>query len=244
MAASDPRLWLVEVGHTRLKRAQLAADGTLAMAVAESLPAFDGWAEAHAGARVILTDVRDEASSRELVSILQRRGVRWTRVALGDVDLPVAPAYGSLGTDRWLAVNAAWQMHERALVVVDIGTATTLDVVDQAGVHRGGWILPGPDAARAGLLARAPGLERAREQADLPLSPATDTAQALERGLVLQQVGAIRLGVERAGIALGCSPLFVLTGGGASTVQSALNPDDRQPDLVLLGLALAASRMT
>ncbi len=244
MAATDAGPWLVEVGHTRLKRARLDADGGLGMTVAESIDSFEGWAEAHRGARVVFSDVRAEASTLELLAVLQRHDVRWTRLGLGEVDLPVAPAYGSLGADRWLAANAAWQMHRQALVVVDIGTATTLDVVDQAGVHRGGWILPGPDAARSGLLARAPGLERAREPADLPLSPATDTAQALERGLVLQQVGAIRLGLERAGVALGCTPRFVLTGGGSSTVQSLLSPDDRQPDLVLLGLALAASRMT
>ncbi|MBY6203938.1 type III pantothenate kinase [Halomonas denitrificans] len=244
MAASNPEPWLVEVGHTRLKRAQLDGAGGLGRTVAESIDAFDRWAEAHPGSRVLLTDVRGDAAKGELVAVLQSHSIRWTPVGLGDVDLPVAPAYASLGTDRWLAVNAAWQMHGQALVVVDIGTATTLDVVDSSGIHRGGWILPGPDAARSGLLARAPGLERAREAADLPLAPALDTAQALERGLVLQQAGAIRLGIERAGRTLGCSPVFVLTGGGASTVQSALDPDDRQPDLVLLGLALAATRMT
>lgn len=241
MAATEREHWLVELGHTRLKRARLKDDGALGMTVAESILAFAGWAEAHPGAQVTLAGVPAPAIVERLVGMMADAGIRCRRVALGEPVLPVSPAYRSLGVDRWLAFNAAWVLHETALCVIDVGTATTVDVVDASGAHRGGWILPGLEAARAGLLEKAPGLERPREAATLPLSPATDTAQALERGLVLQQIGAIRLGIERSGVVLGRAPIVVLTGGAAATVQSALDIDDLQPDLVLHGLALAAT---
>ena len=244
MAGAERERWLVELGHSRLKRARLKSDGGLGMTVAESIMAFGGWAEEHRGAEVVLAGVPSSAIVERLVRDLRDCGVSCSQVGLGAAPLPVAPAYGSLGVDRWLAFNAAWQLHRSSLCVIDAGTAVTLDLVDQAGTHCGGWILPGLEAARSGLLERAPGLERPREAATLPMSPATDTAQALERGLVLQQVGAIRLGIERAAVALGHRPTVVLTGGGAATVQSALEIDDLQPDLVLHGLALAATALS
>lgn len=240
VAGAEREHWLVELGHSRLKRAMLKADGTLGMTMAESISAFGDWADAHRGARVTLAGVPAPGILRSLIDELERSGVSCRRVELGSASLPVRAGYSSLGVDRWLAFNAAWVVHESALCVIDTGTATTLDIVDEAGKHRGGWILPGLDAARDGLLERAPGLERPREAATLPLSPATDTAQALERGLVLQQIGALRLGIERATTSLGRRPTVVMTGGAAATVQSALDIDDLQPDLVLHGLALAA----
>lgn len=244
MTGAERDHWLVELGHSRLKRARLKPDGGLGMTVAESIVSFAGWAEEHRGARVTLAGVPGPNIVRRVVEVLEDCGVTCSRIQLGDAALPVAPAYASLGVDRWLAFNAAWQLHRSSLCVIDAGTAVTLDLVDGAGKHRGGWILPGLDAARRGLLERAPGLERPREAATLPTAPATDTAQALERGLVLQQIGAIRLGIERAAVALGRRPTAVLTGGGAATVQSALDIDDLQPDLVLHGLALAATALS
>lgn len=52
-----------------------------------------------------------------------------------------------LGVDRWLALLAAFHLPERsaeqAVCVIDCGTALTLDVVDEAGQHLGGYIAPG-----------------------------------------------------------------------------------------------------
>ncbi len=48
-----------------------------------------------------------------------------------------------LGVDRWLAMLAAFNKAMQACVVVDAGTALTIDVLDEQGTHQGGFILPG-----------------------------------------------------------------------------------------------------
>ena len=48
-----------------------------------------------------------------------------------------------LGVDRWLAIVAAYQQFPEALLVIDAGTAITMDLVDAQGQHLGGYILPG-----------------------------------------------------------------------------------------------------
>lgn len=58
--------------------------------------------------------------------------------------LPTRYDVNQLGIDRWLAMLGAWRVHqvEPLSLIVDVGTAMTLDVLDQHG-HRGGWIGPG-----------------------------------------------------------------------------------------------------
>jgi type III pantothenate kinase len=63
-------------------------------------------------------------------------------------------AHQNLGIDRWLAVVASHYLYpNKHCVVIDSGTATKIDVVNQTGQHLGGWILPGLDMMVASLLA-------------------------------------------------------------------------------------------
>jgi len=55
----------------------------------------------------------------------------------------------SLGCDRWLGMIASYEMlKEKSFVLVDIGTAITIDIVNKSGVHLGGLIFPGVDKLR------------------------------------------------------------------------------------------------
>ncbi|XPF93445.1 type III pantothenate kinase [Colwellia sp. RE-S-Sl-9] len=58
----------------------------------------------------------------------------------------------SLGVDRWLTlVGASALFPKTGVVIIDAGTATTFDVLDQDGKHQGGWILSGIDLLLAQL---------------------------------------------------------------------------------------------
>ncbi len=48
-----------------------------------------------------------------------------------------------MGVDRWLAMIAAWHKYHQACLVVDCGTAITIDAIDESGQHLGGHIVPG-----------------------------------------------------------------------------------------------------
>ncbi len=67
-----------------------------------------------------------------------------------------------LGADRWAALIGAWHVTgaRRALCVVDVGTAMTIDFLDATGRHRGGYIVPGPTLSMFSLLHGTSGILR------------------------------------------------------------------------------------
>ena len=59
--------------------------------------------------------------------------------------------FGALGIDRWLAILAGFQRIAGAMVVIDAGSALTVDFVDELGKHKGGYIVPGISMMRDSL---------------------------------------------------------------------------------------------
>jgi len=55
----------------------------------------------------------------------------------------------SLGCDRWLGMIASYEFSEgNCFILVDIGTAITIDIVNRTGIHQGGLIFPGIERIR------------------------------------------------------------------------------------------------
>lgn len=144
----------------------------------------------------------------------------------------------ALGVDRWLALLAAWQQVGGAVVVVDAGTALTVDGLDASGTHQGGYIMPG-----LGLLHRALHQETAGVRyAIAPVSecaPGVTTADAVNRGVVLMAAAAVEAAVQNLHAKTGSGPVL-LCGGDASIMALHLKvPVFLVPDMVLAGLAVA-----
>ncbi|MCU7796210.1 MAG: type III pantothenate kinase [Candidatus Thiodiazotropha sp. (ex Semelilucina semeliformis)] len=148
---------------------------------------------------------------------------------------------GRLGVDRWLALLAARSLFKTPSVVVDCGSATTLDSIDSAGRHLGGVILPGLHLFQRCLVANT----------DIPAFEdsgtidyfATDTASGISSGAMLATASSVARMVEmlqkRSGEQVNC----LLTGGGSQLLAQHLNVSHRLvPNLVLQGLALLAGR--
>ena len=145
-----------------------------------------------------------------------------------------------MGVDRWVALIGAWAEMQSSCLVVDAGTAVTIDALDDDGRHLGGQILPG-------IVLMADAL--AKQTSDIPATKAAaagayngiamfanNTRNAVGSGAISAVTGA----VERAIRALrsnDCDATVVLTGGDASRILAAL--DERslhRPNLVLQGL--------
>lgn len=144
-----------------------------------------------------------------------------------------------LGVDRWLAMVAAFDALHTSVLVVDCGTAATLDLIDDGGRHLGGLILPGLGMMRSALLrgtqlAVSPSL-------DAPPALAQDTESGIAAGTHQALIGAIARTLAQAHDLLGRTPLLVLTGGDGILVHRQLG-GRLEPDLVLQGLALLARR--
>ncbi|MCU0864767.1 MAG: type III pantothenate kinase [Planctomycetes bacterium] len=142
---------------------------------------------------------------------------------------------GSLGPDRWLGALAA---HRRfgAAIVVDCGTATTINLVDASGTFRGGAIAPGLRAMQAGMAAVTPRLPVADLDA-VPCMPARSSSSAVSSGVLLGYCGMVERLVADAIARAGGSVQVVVTGGNAERLlrHSRLRPH-HEPALVHLGL--------
>ena len=144
-----------------------------------------------------------------------------------------------LGVDRWLACVAAWNAVEGSVVVVDLGTAATLDFVTEDGRHLGGYIVPGLGLMATALARDTAGVRVAGDLAP-ELGPGRSTAQAVRRGATAMLVDFIEASVARFAKECRDTPLVALTGGDAGLLADRFTFQPRlEPDLVLDGLALA-----
>ncbi len=144
-----------------------------------------------------------------------------------------------LGVDRWMTLIGARDLINRTLIIVDCGTATTIDALDQSGQHMGGIILPGLGMMRDSLLDGTAISKSGR--ASKPGHFAKDTASGINSGRVLATTCLIervaRSLRDRVGGEIGC----VLTGGSAEEIKDVLKLNFyHEPNLVLLGLAMVA----
>ncbi|MGC9456303.1 MAG: type III pantothenate kinase [Halothiobacillaceae bacterium] len=162
----------------------------------------------------------------------------------------VRPAYedpAKFGVDRYMALLAARAKHRnRAVVVLDLGTAVTVDAMDRGGRHLGGLILPGLSMLSAALHQRLPQLAceeepggRIPEDALLPVT----TEDAVAMGTHAFYVGGIEQIVVDLCQRMEADPVILACGGDAAVFCQASGLEiDQQPNLVLDGMVLAARR--
>lgn len=233
---------LLDVGNTRIKWAEVT-QGVI----------FNTGAVAHAGKpadalsilgvdepeQVWISSVAGPAHDLALTKICVARWQRAPQYARTKAEqLGLHNGYADpqrLGTDRWLAMIAAWAETPSDCIVVDAGTALTVDVIGADGRHRGGIIAAGLQTSEKAVLGatRFPTRETPLTvHAGLGL----DTEACVRQGAMLSVLGAI----DRAAAQLP-GARRVITGGDAQTLKPHLGEDWLlRPCLVLEGLLLVA----
>jgi len=144
-----------------------------------------------------------------------------------------------LGSDRWAALVAAWNFNQRACIVVNVGTAVTIDALSDSGEFLGGVIMPGINLMRESLQSgtKIRTLLTGTFQ-DFPQS----TDDAVHTGLVHSVLGAIehfyyRVSTQLNEPALKC----FISGGGSSELKPFIEiPFQVIDNLVLEGLIIIA----
>ncbi|MFO0977580.1 MAG: type III pantothenate kinase [Planctomycetaceae bacterium] len=161
-----------------------------------------------------------------------------------DVDFPAR-----VGIDRLLNALAVARLREsgRPAIVVDSGTATTVDLVTSDGAFRGGSILPGLRLSAHAMhdyTARLPLVDVDETLTALPSLPGRNTEAAMLAGLFIGQLGAVREISERLAEAARrdfhetqSAQLFI-TGGGGRQLADHLADSAYVDSLALHGLAL------
>ena len=155
----------------------------------------------------------------------------------------------TLGMDRVCNVVAAWELFHGAAMVVDFGTATTIDIGDARGNFIGGLILPGLGTAMRDLHMHAARLPKVQLEYPEKLIGRT-TVSAMQSGILYGTVALVeglvqRLLGELAELGITGEIPVISTGGFGGLIRSRC-PVIRAhyPYLVLYGLAALHSRAT
>ena len=143
-----------------------------------------------------------------------------------------------VGADRIVDAVAGLRLHRPPLIIIDCGTTTVLNAVSREGDYLGGAIAPGIGMAADALAERASMLRRVDLQ---PPKKAigTNTAAALQSGILFGYAGLIDSMVERFKAEIG-TDAWVIGTGGWSLLMSQLTTaiDHVDPNLTLTGLRL------
>jgi type III pantothenate kinase len=165
-----------------------------------------------------------------------------------DIKLPVTIDVDNpreVGPDRIVNVSAGFVEFGGPLIVVDIGTATTFDVVTPEGIFIGGVIIPGPETAMTALADKAARLFDVRlERPETVLGKSTESA--LISGLFYGSVGQVDFIIEKLIEETGFDrPSIIATGGLADTIGKSSRLITRvDSDLTLRGLRHIADMNT
>lgn len=146
-----------------------------------------------------------------------------------------------LGVDRWLAMLGGYSRARGACVVVDCGSAITVDMIDQHGVHQGGYISPGITAMYRSLFANTHGVKVVKGNDVDDLSPGRDTESAVSSAQLIMITGLIQRAVQQLSIdgESASLPELLMTGGDGLQLSKFLSRSVFVPDLVFEGLELA-----
>lgn len=218
---------LLDQGNTRTRWVVMAGDhvaarGSFGEAGAEPHDGLAAWADRVS--RVAVSSVADAGRRAALAGTLRRLGHREpcflaAQAAAGGISSGYRdPA--RLGVDRWLAMLGARRLGSGPFLVVDAGTAMTLDAVDARGQHLGGYIVPGlrlqcraleAGTARVGLSELEPVTEWGR-----------DTAEAVANGVLLSLAALVDRALIELRRGVGDTCRLVLTGGDARRIAPVL----------------------
>jgi type III pantothenate kinase len=237
---------LIDMGNSRLKWAmsiegKLQSSHALANTQLTESALRAAWAELKPNS-VWLACVGNSA----LLELVQRVAMQLWRIDIALIQSS-SQAFGvqngyeqpeKLGVDRWLAMLAAKQHYQGALCIIDCGTAITIDVLDERGVHQGGLISAGLGLMHSALNSGTDKLPAitANTQA-FEFSLARNTQAAIAHGTTAAALGLIDYVARQ----LPVTTTFLLTGGDAPRLYSQLKlAVIIDSDLVLRGLALFA----
>ena len=264
-ASRTNKVLLADVGNSRTKLALLSG-------VSQGMPLlerrydldsrdfnsddFENWLRAAvpASATFFIASVYDTAAAQletaiSAVSATHHLLVQRQRVHFSDFPLGVKTDQPDrVGIDRLAAATAASHLvsSKNGCIVIDCGTAASVDMVASEGQFLGGAILPGP-----ALLARslADGTSLLPEVSSLghaspPPMPGRSTNNAITAGIGFGIRGAVCRLVDEARRELGPEADIFLTGGWRGVVRGEFSNVREFPDLVLFGIGIAAMRIS
>lgn len=242
-------LMVIDIGNTRIKWSQVKEGGRLDTMQAvmhgdiASSPLKKSLMTAD---KVIIANVAENGIALQLTKMTPEHGeVIFAVVQAEACGVTNRYSQHNLGIDRWAAVIAAWHHYKQPTIVINAGTAITIDALSQEigtkkATYLGGSIMPGLQLMYNSLAAsteRLP-LESTGKFSVFP----DDTQDAIHSGCINAIVGAVVLQLKQLEKHCTFLPKVVISGGDAVKIAEALSKQMKRvavvDDLVLQGLVL------
>ena len=157
----------------------------------------------------------------------------------------ISSAFNSekLGVDRWLSILAARAQSHEACIVVDCGSAITVDLITSQGEHLGGYIAPGLRLMREALSTKTTAINLGKIGYSESAFPGRNTVQAIKSAELAMFMGLIAQAKNILGNYEAGECLVWLTGGDGEWLSSMLAESKFVEDLVLDGLDVALTML-
>jgi type III pantothenate kinase len=242
---------VVDVGNTAIKWGRCAG-GRVAEACSLPPESPDAWRE-QAGkwplpspAAWVVTGVHPQR--RNTFADYARRRGDTVVVLTAAASLPMCVRLEKpdhAGIDRLLDAVAANSRRPAGVpaVVIDAGSAVTVDWLAADGAFAGGAILPGPRLMAAALHEHTALLPAILPPHEAPPLPGDSTIAAMAAGIFWAVAGGVRALVERYAAGMKATPRVFLTGGDGPVLHAVLPEADLWPTMTLEGIRLSAEAL-
>ncbi|MDC0089127.1 type III pantothenate kinase [Gammaproteobacteria bacterium] len=151
-----------------------------------------------------------------------------------------------LGDDRWAAIVASSLLHEQPLIIVDCGTAISIDVVSAKGIHLGGYILGGFDGYSRSFK-NAYHLKNIKIKEGMASQKKyfpKKTEDGITEGYLLMVISAIENTYNQVKKNQNTPPKLLISGGYGKIISKRLSVKNKyEPDLVLKSIGLIGNRL-
>lgn len=211
---------LLDIGNTSIKACALSVDEAFDnIQTVSPIAVYDDvqtWIDSivfKPHCKVIIASVRSESENQAILQALAAQGFKVQSVATEKRRFGLTNSYANeskMGVDRWLAMLGAQLLCPEPFVVLDAGTAITVDGVAD-GQHLGGWIVPGFQLAQQAVTGNTRRVFQASFD-DTNLTFGQDTEACLHYGCVAQANGLLAM-AEHIMSKIGKDYRVVISGG-------------------------------
>lgn len=219
---------LIDIGNTRTKYC-IVSEGKRSsqQGVANMHFCYDFLCENFSDAtKVIVASVSHEQQTDKIKDWCQENNITYQQVVSETKKNAVITGYqepSQLGIDRWLAlIGSAEIFPNKNILIIDAGTATTIDFLAATGKHQGGWILAGINTLISSVLANTVQVQANNNEKE-SLAFGTNTSENVHNAAWAATVGSINLAisqVQQQGFIL---DEVIFTGGNGNLLSSLIS---------------------
>ena len=232
---------LIDIGNTRIKYVYDNGSQLLDISTIDNQQISEMWFKrvSYKVNEIIVANVSQSSLTETLIRWSKKADITLMSVKSEKAAFGVKTAYqqpNQLGVDRWLALIGARTLYpDKNILIIDAGTATTVDLLNKNGQHQGGWILPGVDTMFTSLFKDTAHVLATKEK-KVTLGFGHNTTECVNNACWMATVACIKQAKIEAE-KYGTIDVTFLIGGNSAAINELLDQKlQRSEQLIFLGL--------